>query len=163
MKRAYTALLAPTALLASILLALPVQAATLVGDGVVHFDWDLTCPIDECPDQWRGYEKDVSKWIRKFGGNAGRESDWRKVREMATKSPGCVALPQQGTDHWRVYLTDFTGPNKGKVRSKFFTFFSANSTGGQDQGRKIASGAIMATCAYIGGSAGRAGLGSNPD
>ena len=147
--------------LATALLTLPavLPAASLVGDGVVHYDWDLTCEVDDCPEEWAQYEKDLAKWIRKYGGNAGRETDWKKVRDMAAKSPGCVALPQQGTDHWRIYMTDVVEPHRGKVRGKHFASFSANSTGSQDKARKLASAAILGTCGYIGGTAGRAGLG----
>lgn len=140
------------------MLAQPVGAASFNSAGQVVYDWDLTCEAKDCPDEWAAYERDVNKWIRKYGGNAGRETDWKKVREMARKSPGCVAEPQQMSDHWRIYLTDFVGKKVGKQRAKFFTWFSANNTASQDSGRKQASGAIMATCGYVGGAAGRAGV-----
>ena len=132
-------------------------AASFNAQGQVVYDWDLTCSIDDCPDEWAAYEKDFNKWVRKYGGNAGRESDWKKVRDMARKSPGCVVEPQQGTDHWRVYTTKLTGAKVGKATA-MVTYFSANSTKTQDVGRKIASGVIMRVCGYVAGAAGRPGI-----
>lgn len=135
----------------------PVQnsyALSVDSDGGVTYQWNLTCDITQCPEEWAVYQKVEQKWRDKYAGRAGRETDWRKVKEMATKSPGCVAIPQQMTDHWRIYLTDYVGPFKGTVRRKHFASFSANKNAGQDDARKAASRAIMINCGYIGNTAG---------